>query len=53
MTNFKKWAKTAPLGWNSWDCFGAAVTESELRENAIYMAKNLKKYGWEYIVCDI
>ena len=53
MTNFKKWAKTAPLGWNSWDCFGAAVTESELRENACYMAKNLKKYGWEYIVCDI
>ena len=53
MTNFKKWAKNAPLGWNSWDCFGAAVTESELRENADYMAKNLKQYGWEYIVCDI
>ena len=23
------------------------------KENADYMAKNLKKYGWEYIVCDI
>lgn len=46
-------AKTAPMGWNSWDCFGAAVNEKELRENADYMAKNLKDYGWEYIVCDI
>ena len=34
-------AKTAPMGWNSWDCFGAAVNEKELRENADYMAKNL------------
>ena len=49
----RKFAKTPPLGWNSWDCFGAGVTEKELKENADYMAKNLKKYGWEYIVCDI
>lgn len=46
-------AKTSPLGWNSWDCFGAAVTEKQLKENADYMAKYLKQYGWEYIVCDI
>lgn len=49
----KNIAKTPPLGWNSWDCFGAGVTEKELKENADYMAKYLKKYGWEYIVCDI
>ena len=53
MENFKQWAKTAPCGWNSWDCFGAGVTEKQLIENADYMAKHLKKYGWEYIVCDI
>jgi hypothetical protein len=53
MTNFKKWAKTPPLGWNSWDCFGAGVNEQELRANADYMAENLKQYGWQYIVCDI
>lgn len=46
-------AKTPPMGWNSWDCFGAAVTEQEVRENAEYMAKNLKAYGWEYVVVDI
>ena len=46
-------AKTPPMGWNSWDCYGAAVTEDTVRQNAEYMAKNLKKYGWEYIVVDI
>lgn len=49
----REFAKTAPLGWNSWDCFGAAVTEKQLLENADYMAEHLKPYGWEYIVCDI
>lgn len=49
----KNVAKTPPMGWNSWDCYGASVTEKELLANADYMAKNLKKYGWEYIVCDI
>lgn len=53
MENFKKWAKTPPLGWNSWDCFGAAVNEEQLRANADYMAENLKEYGWQYVVCDI
>ena len=43
----------APMGWNSWDCYGAAVTEKEVRQNADYMAKYLKQYGWEYIVVDI
>ena len=42
-----------PMGWNSWDCYGASVKEEEVRRNADYMAKNLKPYGWEYIVVDI
>ncbi|WP_018750584.1 glycoside hydrolase family 27 protein [Paenibacillus sanguinis] len=42
-----------PLGWNSWDCYGAAVTEEEIRGNAAYMSEHLKPYGWEYIVVDI
>ncbi len=48
MPNYK-----VPMGWNSWDCYGAAVTEDIVRANADYMAKNLKQYGWEYIVVDI
>lgn len=45
--------KHAPMGWNSWDCYGASVNEEIVRKNAEYMAKNLKKYGYEYIVVDI
>lgn len=41
------------MGWNSWDCFGANVTEAEVKANADYMAEHLKDYGWEYIVVDI
>ena len=46
-------APTPPMGWNSWDCFGTTVTEKEVKENADYMAANLLKYGWKYIVVDI
>lgn len=46
-------AQTPPMGWNSWDCYGAAVTEEILLKNTDYMAEHLKQYGWEYIVCDI
>jgi alpha-galactosidase len=42
-----------PLGWNSWDCYGPTVTESEVKANADYMAMYLKEFGWEYIVIDI
>lgn len=46
-------ALTPPMGWNSWDCYGASVTEAILLENAQYMADNLKDFGWQYVVCDI
>jgi hypothetical protein len=46
-------AKTPPMGWNSWDCYGASVTEEKLKGNADYMAEHMKEFGWEYIVCDI
>ncbi len=46
-------AKNPPMGWNSWDCFGAAVNEAQVRANAEYMAKYLKDFGWEYVVVDI
>ncbi|MBU5672216.1 glycoside hydrolase family 27 protein [Paenibacillus brevis] len=46
-------APTPPLGWNSWDCYGAAVTEDEIRGNAEYMAEHLKAFGWSCITVDI
>jgi len=50
---FKTWAETPPMGWNSWDCYGPTVEEHEVKANADYMADKLKDYGWEYIVVDI
>ncbi|KOS08268.1 alpha-galactosidase [Flavobacterium akiainvivens] len=50
---FKEWAQTPPMGWNSWDCYGPTVEEHEVKANADYMAKELKSYGWEYVVVDI
>ena len=52
-TNFLDWAKTPPMGWNSWDCFGAGVVEQEVMANAEYMEKNLKSHGWNIITIDI
>jgi alpha-galactosidase len=48
-----KIARTPPMGWNSWDCYGASVNEEQLKGNADYMAQKMKEFGWEYIVCDI
>lgn len=42
-----------PMGWNSWDCYGAGVTEDELLGNAEFMRARLKQYGYQYVVCDI
>lgn len=43
---------TPPMGWNSYNCFGSAVHEDEVKANTDYMARILKPYGWEYIVVD-
>lgn len=45
-------AQTPPMGWNSYNCFGSAVHENEVKENADYVSKNLKQFGWQYIVVD-
>jgi len=50
---FHKWAPTPPMGWNSWDCYGPTVVETEVKANADYMAEHLKKFGWEFVVVDI
>ena len=50
---FHKWAATPPMGWNSWDCWGTAVTEAQTKANADYMAAHLKSHGWQYVVVDI
>jgi hypothetical protein len=44
---------TPPLGWNSWDCYGAAVREDEVLANARYLAEHLLPFGWDTVVVDI
>jgi len=46
-------AATPPMGWNSWDCYGTTVTETQVKANTEYMAKHLKQHGWQYVVVDI
>lgn len=46
-------AITAPMGWNSYDYYDTTVTAKDVRANADFMAKNLKQFGWEYVVVDI
>ena len=51
-SEFQKWAQTLPMGWNSYNCFGAAVNEEEVKGNAMMLNAHLKDVGWEYIVID-
>lgn len=51
--NKNDFAKTPPMGWNSYDYYDTSVNEEQVKANADYMAANLKEYGWEYIVVDI
>ena len=47
-----QWAESPPMGWNSYNCFGAAVNEHEVRGNAKMLEFHLKDAGWEYVVID-
>jgi alpha-galactosidase len=50
---FHQWAKTPPMGWNSWDIFGTTVTEQQTREQADAMARLLKPAGYDILTVDI
>lgn len=50
---FHKWAETPPLGWNSWDIFGTAITEKQAREQADAMEKLLLPSGYDIFTVDI
>ena len=50
---YHAWAETPPMGWNSWDIFGTAITESQAREQAAAMEKYLKPAGYDIFTVDI
>jgi len=46
-------ALTPPMGWNSWNCFGGAVSEEKVRAAADAMVSSgLINHGWTYINVD-
>jgi hypothetical protein len=46
-------ASRPPMGWNSWDSYGTAVREEQVKANADAMARELLQFGWQYVVVDI
>ena len=52
-TSHPSLALTPPMGWNSWNMFGANIHEDSIRETAqAIAASGLKDCGYEYIVID-
>lgn len=47
-----KLALTPPLGWNSYDAFGDAVTGAQVLANARYLSANMQPVGWDTVVVD-
>ena len=46
-------AQTPPLGWNSWNTFGADIHEDLIRETAdVFVSDGLRNAGYEYVVID-
>ncbi|MBI4332851.1 MAG: alpha-galactosidase [Chloroflexi bacterium] len=41
-----------PSGWCSWYCYYQDVDEDRIRANALWIARNLKEYGAEYVQID-
>ena len=40
------------MGWNSWDSYSRTLDEQSIKANARWLARNLKRFGWEYVVVD-
>ena len=53
MYNHLSAAPTPPMGFNTWDCYGAAVNEEQFLNMARVQRDRLLPYGWEYAVIDI
>jgi len=45
-------ALTPPMGWNSYDSFGASVTEQEMLDEASAVRQLLQPFGWNTVVID-
>ncbi len=49
----QKIALTPPMGWNSWNIWGASVTGDNIRNAGKAIIENrLNDYGWSYVIVD-
>lgn len=46
------YSPSAPIVWSSWPSYYESVTEKDIVRNAQWIAENLKRYGFEYVVLD-
>ena len=46
-------APQPPMGWNSWDSYGATIDEAGFKANAEVLAAKLKPFGYQYATIDI
>jgi alpha-galactosidase len=51
--DFRQFAPTPPMGWNSWDSFGPTIDEEQVRANAHVMAEQLLPHGYRIFTIDI
>jgi hypothetical protein len=47
-----KYFPTPPMVWGSWSSYYDDVTEQDIVRNTDWIAKNLKPYGFEYVLLD-
>ena len=51
--SFRHVSVTPPMGFNTWDCYGAGVNEDRFLACARVQAEKLLPHGWNYAVVDI
>jgi len=52
LAEWKTWAPTPPMGWNSYDAFFGCVNEPQFREIVDILAEKYLPLGYEYAVMD-
>lgn len=46
-------APSPPMGWNSWNSFGATISEAQTLQTAAIMARDLLPAGYDILTVDI
>ena len=46
-------ARTPPLAWNSWNCYGTSVSSKDLRDTAdFFVSSGLAAKGYKFVITD-